>query len=189
MAALVQKYLIDVDKWHKMGDAGIFPPDGPHLELIHGEILQMPPIGFNHSGHLKRIANLFARFIATKDVIISVQDPLQLGDICEPQPDFMLLRTEENFYTTRHPQADDVLLLIEVAETSLSYDREQKARLYALYGIAEYWILNLNNESIEVYRQPSGDNYAQKSTLYYGESIHLSQLPEICVNTAEILSR
>jgi Uma2 family endonuclease len=168
--------------------ANAFSPEN-RIELIDGEILEMPPIGFNHAGHLKRIANLFAPLVVAKKAIISVQDPLRLGDFSEPQPDFMLLKPEESFYTTHHPEATDVLLLIEVADSSLSYDREHKARLYALYGIAEYWLVNLNNESIEVYLQPTNDGYEQKSTLHYGETICLSQLPEISVNTADILSK
>jgi Uma2 family endonuclease len=120
---------------------------------------------------------------------MSVQNPLQLGDLSEPQPDFMLLRPEANFYTTRHPQADDVLLLVEVADSSLSYDRERKQRLYAMFGVPEYWLINLNNESLEVYRQPLGESYAEKSTLYYGETLILPQLEDIVINTANILSK
>ncbi len=187
--APIQKYRLDVNQWQKMGEAGVFPPDSPHLELINGEILQMPPIGFNHAGHVKRLAHVFARLLVSSPAILSVQDPLKLGELSEPEPDFMLLRPEENFYTTRHPQADDVLLLIEVADSSLRYDREQKARLYALYGIVEYWLINLTNNSIEVYRQPQGDNYAQKLTLYYNEIIGLVQLPDIRINTSAILSK
>ena len=189
VAVLPKKYLIDVYQWQKLNDAAFFSPNSPRTELVNGEILEMPPIGFNHAGHLKRIANLFAPIVVAKKAILSVQDPLRLGDFSEPQPDFMLLKPDENFYTTRHPEPLDVLLLIEVADSSLSYDREQKARLYALYGVAEYWLLNLNNESIEVYLQPTPDGYEQKSTLHYGETIYLSQLPEIGVDTADILSK
>lgn len=188
VAVLPKKYLIDVHQWQKLNDAAFFSPNNPRTELINGEILEMPPIGYNHAGHLKRLNKLFNKKVAEL-AICSVQDPLRLGDFSEPQPDFMLLKPEESFYTTRHPEPADVLLLIEVADSSLSYDREQKARLYALYGIAEYWLLNLNNETLEVYRKPSGDNYGQKSTLYYGETINLVKLPEISINTAEILSK
>jgi Uma2 family endonuclease len=184
---LPKKYLIDVYEWQKMGEAGVFPPES-QVELINGEILEMPPIGFNHSGHVKRLNRLFNKKVGDF-AICSVQDPLQLGDLSEPEPDFMLLRPDADCYTTRHPQAEDVLLLVEVADSSLSYDREQKARLYAMYGIPEYWLLNLNNESLEVYRQPLGDSYEQKSTLYYGETLVLSQLEGIRINTADILSK
>jgi Uma2 family endonuclease len=185
---LPQKYLIDVYQWQKLNDAAFFSPTNPRTELINGEILEMPPIGFNHAGHVTRLINFFAPLLKRK-AIMTAQNPLRLGDFSEPQPDFMLLRPDESFYTSHHPEPTDVLLLVEVADSSLNYDREQKARLYALYGIAEYWLVNLNNESIEVYRHPTSDNYEQKSTLHYGETICLSQLPEISVNTADILSQ
>ncbi len=188
VTAVPQKYLIDVFKWQKMAEAGLFSPKD-RVELINGEILEMPPIGFNHSGHLNRITNLFAAVVVAKKAILSIQNPLQLGDLSEPEPDFMLLRPDADFYTTRHPQAEDVLLLVEVADTSLNYDREQKARLYALYGITEYWLVNLNNESLEVYRKASNDGYEQKTTLHYGDTINLVALPEISINTADILSK
>lgn len=186
-AVFPQKHLINADTWQKMAAAGMFSPKS-RLELIQGEILEMPPIGFNHAGHVKRIANLFAPLVVNKQAVISVQDPLRLGDLSEPQPDFMLLRPEENFYTTRHPQAEDVLLLVEVADSSLSYDREQKARLYALHGISEYWLINLLNETLEVYRQPLEDSYAEKSTLRYGQSLSLSQVAGVNVDTSAILN-
>lgn len=187
-AALPQKHSITVNEWQKMVAANVFSPKN-RIELINGEILEMPPIGYNHSGHVNRMTALFAFLVVEKKAIMSVQNPLQLGDLSEPQPDFMLLRPEADFYTTRHPQAEDVLLLVEVAESSLNYDRERKQRLYAMFGIPEYWLINLNNESLEVYRQPVAESYAQKSTLYYGETLMLSQLDNIVVNTANILSQ
>jgi Uma2 family endonuclease len=187
-AALPQRHLITVNEWQKMVAANAFSPEN-RIELINGEILEMPPIGFNHAGHLNRMTNLFAFVSVEKKAIISVQNPLQLGDLSEPQPDFMLLRPEADFYTTRHPQPEDVLLLVEVADSSLNYDRERKQRLYAMFGIAEYWLINLNNESLEVYRQLSDENYAQKLTFYHGETVALSQLEGVVVNTADILNK
>jgi Uma2 family endonuclease len=186
-AVLPQKHAITINEWQKMVAANAFSPKN-RIELINGEILEMPPIGCNHAGHVKRLTRLFAPLLIEK-AIISVQDPLQLGDLSEPQPDFMLLRQDANFYTTHHPQAEDVLLLVEVAESSLNYDRERKQRLYALFGIPEYWLINLNNESLEVYRQPVDENYQQKFTLYYGEVFNLSQIEGIMVNTADILNK
>ena len=186
-AVLPQKHSITVNEWQKMVAANVFSPKN-RIELMNGEILEMPPIGFNHAGHVKRLTRLFAPLVMEK-AIISVQDPLQLGDLSEPQPDFMLLRPDADFYTTRHPQAEDVLLLVEVAESSLNYGRERKQRFYAMFGIPEYWLINLNNESLEVYRQPLAESYAEKSTLYYGETLILSQLDDIAVNTANILSQ
>ena len=179
------KHLTNLDEWRRLGEAAIFPPES-RLELINGEILEMAPIGSNHAGHLKRINKLFSRFVPD-NLIISVQDPLQLGDLSEPEPDFMLLKPNDDFYSSRHPNADDVLLLVEVADSSLSFDQNQKLRLYALHGIPEYWLLNLNDACLEVYRKPNGEVYAEKTTLRVGDTITLSQLNEISLHIADIL--
>ncbi len=179
------KHLTNLDEWRRLGEAAIFPPES-RVELINGEILDMAPIGFYHAGHLKRINKLFTRLVPD-NIIISVQDPLQLGDFSEPEPDFILLKPNDDFYSSRHPNADDVLLLIEVADTSLKFDQNQKLHLYALHNIPEYWLLNLNDSSLEVYRKPNGDVYAEKTTLRAGDTLTLSQLPEITVRISDIL--
>ena len=99
----------------------------------------------------------------------------------------MLLKPHADFYSSRHPNAGDVLLLVEVADSSLSFDQNQKLRLYALHGIPEYWLLNLNDSCLEVYRKPGGEVYAEKTTLRAGDTITLSQLNEISLHIADIL--
>ncbi len=183
--ATVRKHLTDIKEWQKLGEANIFAP-GSRLELIEGEILEMAPIGFNHSGHINRLVKLLTKLISD-DVIPSVQNPLQLGDLSEPEPDFMLLKPNDDFYCSRHPNADDVLLLIEVAESSLSFDQNQKLHLYASHNIPEYWLMNLNDSCLEIYRQPHGDCYGEKTTLHSGDSVTLSQLNQITINIADIL--
>lgn len=181
----VIKHLTNLAEWHKMGEAGIFSPES-RLELIKGEILEMSPIGSNHAGHINRLNKLFSKLIPD-DIITSVQNPLQLNDLSEPEPDFMLLRPEPGFYSSRHPTADDVLLLIEVADSSLAFDRIQKQRLYALHNIPEYWVLNLNLNCLEVYRQPHDENYAEKTTLRSGDQVDVELLAATTVKIAEIL--
>ncbi len=181
----VRKHLTDIHEWRKLGEANIFPPDS-RIELIEGEIIEMAPIGSNHAGHLKRINNLLTILVAGK-AIVSIQDPLQLDDLSEPEPDFMLLKPNPDFYSSRHPVTDDVLLLIEVADSSLSFDQNQKLRLYALHNVPEYWLLNLNDNCLEVYRKPKGEVYAEKTTLYHGDKITLSQLAEITVQISDVL--
>ncbi|MEQ1637325.1 MAG: Uma2 family endonuclease [Methylococcales bacterium] len=183
--APVRKHLTDIHEWQRMGEANIFPP-GTRIELIEGEILEMAPIGPPHSSHLKRINKLFTTLVQNT-AITAVQDPLQLGDLSEPEPDFMLLRPVADFYYANHPTAKDVILLIEVAESSLAYDQNKKLRLYALHGVAEYWLLNVNDKCLEVYREPHGETYAQKSTLRSGDSVTLTQLPEITIQVSSIL--
>ncbi len=183
--ATVRKHLTDINEWQRLGEANIFPPDS-RLELIEGEILEMAPIGFNHSGHINRLVKLLTKLIPG-DIIPSVQNPLRLGDLSEPEPDFMLLKPNADFYCSRHPNADDVLLLIEVADSSLSFDQNQKLHLYARHKIPEYWLMNLKDACIEVYRQPHDDIYGEKTTLRVGDSTSLSQLNQLTINIADIL--
>jgi Uma2 family endonuclease len=180
-----RKHLTNLDEWRRLGEAAIFPPDS-RLELIEGEILEMAPIGFNHASHVMRLINFFAPLTAGK-AIVNAQNPLQLGDLSEPEPDFMLLKPNPDFYSSRHPVADDVLLLIEVADSSLAFDQNQKQRLYALHRIPEYWLLNLNDNCLEVYRRPRGDLYEEKTTLRGDDSVVLSQLLDITIPLSEIL--
>ena len=179
------KHLTNINEWRRLGEANIFPPES-RLELINGEILEMAPIGFNHAGHVIRLLNFFAPLVSNK-ALVNAQNPLQLGDLSEPEPDFMLLKPNADFYSSRHPNANDVLLLIEVADSSLTFDQNQKLRLYALHGIPEYWLLNLNDECLEVYRKPNDEVYAEKTTLRAGDTITLSQLNEISIRMADIL--
>lgn len=180
-----KKHLTNLDEWKRLGEANIFPP-GSRVELINGEIIDMAPIGSNHSGQINRLNQILAR-IAPDRFIISIQNPVQLGDLSEPEPDLMLLKPNDDFYSSQHPQASDVLLLIEVADSSLKFDQNQKLRLYALHNIPEYWLLNLKDSCIEVYRQPHDGLYAEKTTLRSGDKITLSQLKDITINISDIL--
>ncbi|MCK4841111.1 MAG: Uma2 family endonuclease [Methylococcales bacterium] len=180
-----KKHLTNLAEWKKLGEANIFPP-GSRLELINGEIIEMAPIGSNHSGHINRLNQLLARFIANQ-AIVSVHNPVQLGDLSEPEPDLMLLKPNADFYSSQHPDASHVLLLIEVADSSLKFDQNQKLRLYALHNIPEYWLLNVNDACLEVYSQPHNGLYAEKTTLRSGDEITLSQLSNINIKIADIL--
>lgn len=185
VAVFPQKHLTDIAEWHRMGEASIFPPDS-HMELIEGEILHMAPIGFNHAGHVNRLISSLT-FLTHGQAIPSAQNPVQLGDLSEPEPDFVLLRPEPDFYTTHHPNAADVLLLVEVSDTTLRFDRSQKLRLYATHHIPEYWIVNLIDNCIEVYRTPKNGDYRDKSVLLKNDSLQLLALPGITVTMADIL--
>jgi Uma2 family endonuclease len=185
VAVFPQKHLTDLAEWHRLGEAGIFPPES-RMELINGEILHMAPIGFNHAGHVTRLIHFFAPLL-NNQALINAQNPVQLGDLSEPEPDFALLRPESNFYSTRHPKADDVLLLIEVSDSTLHFDRTQKLRLYATFNIPEYWIVNLIDDCLEVYRQPNDGDYLDKSTFGKTDSLNLVAFPEFKISVADIL--
>ncbi|MGH8547748.1 MAG: Uma2 family endonuclease [Methylococcales bacterium] len=180
-----RKHLTDIAEWRKLGEASIFQSDS-RLELIEGEIFEMPPIGPNHASHVKRLIQLFSGLVQNR-AMISVQDPLQLGEFSEPQPDLMLLRPVADFYREKHPGPSDVLLLIEVADQTLGFDRNQKHDLYAAYNIPEYWIVNLNQGCLEGYREPLNKIYKEKTILFAGDRITLSQLAGITIDLKDIL--
>jgi Uma2 family endonuclease len=185
VAVFPQKHLTDIAEWRRMGEAGIFTPDS-RMELIEGEILHMAPIGFNHAGHVNRLISSLT-LLTHGQAIPSAQNPVQLGDLSEPEPDFLLLRPDPDFYTTRHPTATDVLLLVEVSDTTLRFDRSQKLRLYATHHIPEYWIVNLIDHCLEVYRHPQDGDYLDKTVLSKSDSLNLQALPNFQIAVADIL--
>ena len=179
-----QKQLVTVSEWQTLGESNAFPPES-HIELIEGEVFEMSPIGFKHSGHLNRL-NALLSFKIQNRAVISVQNPVQLGDLSEPEPDLTLLKFTADFYSSRHPQPKDVLLLVEVSDSTLIFDRYQKMRLYAAHQIPEYWILNLQDDCLEVYRQPHATGYAEKRELHAGDNINLLAFDDICVQVKEL---
>src|SRR5215210_2437052 len=124
MSQQLAKHWITVDEYERMGEAGIFHPDA-RLELLEGEIYQMSPIGIPHAACVKFLSTLLNRLFNGK-LLVSVQDPVRLNDLSEPQPDIALLRWRDDFYRGAHPTPDDVLLVVEVAETTLTADRKVK---------------------------------------------------------------
>jgi Uma2 family endonuclease len=182
---LPTKHLFSVEDWHRMGEMGFFLPD-TRAELIEGEIIDMAPIGSSHAGHVNRLNHLFSTQIAGS-AIVSVQNPVKLGNFSEPQPDMMVLRFDPHFYSKTHPTPDDVLLLIEVSDTTVRYDRNVKKPLYARYGIIEYWLVNLKDNCIEVYLKPQAQDYTLIHIKHKNEIIVPSQLPQITIAVSDVL--
>ncbi|MBK1705580.1 Uma2 family endonuclease [Halochromatium glycolicum] len=172
--------------YHRMAEAGIFSEDD-HIELIDGEVIDMPPIGDEHAGLTTQLNHLVHRS-GIKDALVSVQSPLVLGEHSEPEPDLMLLRFRADYYKHAKPRAADVLLLIEVADSSLSYDRSVKLPLYAQHGIAEVWILNLQDRVVEVHRNPDGQHYRDTWLARAGDLLHSQQAPDFSLCVSELLA-
>ena len=181
-----QKHRFNVSDWHQLGENNFFLPEA-RMELIEGEIIDMVPIGSSHGGCVKWLTQFFVTQLVGS-AIVSVQDPVQLGNFSEPQPDLMILRPELHFYSKRHPTPTDVLLLIEVSESTLNYDRHTKVPLYARHGIIETWIVNLEQNCIEVYLKPQELGYQEKHIFQRGEVIIPSQLAQIKIIVAEVFS-
>ena len=149
--------LISAEDYHRMREAGILTEED-RVELIRGEIFEMSPIGSRHAACVNRIIALFFTKINGK-AIISSQNPISINQVSEPEPDIALLKPASDFYAHQLPTPADTLLIIEVADASLQYDREVKLPLYAGAGIPEYWIVNLPAREVEVHRSPMGDRY------------------------------
>src|SRR5665213_224454 len=161
---LVQtQHRFTVEDYYRMAETGVLKPDA-RVELLDGKIIDMSPIGPFHGGLVKRLSRLF-NLKSKGRWIVSTQGPVRLDDRSEPEPDVMLLKPSPDDYTTRHPVASDVLLLIEVSDSTLDYDRGEKLPAYGRSGISEVWIVNLNEGTIEVYREPHFTGYGSKIVL------------------------
>ena len=162
MNEVIDRHTFTTDEYHRMVETGILTEDD-RVELINGEIIAMSPINSPHAGLVKRINAFFTKLLGD-EVIVSVQDPLTVGDTSEPEPDVMLLKPRDDFYASAHPRPSDVYLLIEVADSSLRIDREVKLPVYASAGVPEVWIINLADQQLEMHRSAAEGKYRLKET-------------------------
>jgi Uma2 family endonuclease len=183
-ASLLQRHRLDVNDYYLMAEAGILGEDD-RCELIEGEIIDMAPIGSEHASTVVRLSRLLTRSVADQ-AIVTVQNPVRLDQRNEPQPDIALLRYREDFYRDAHPGPADVLLIIEVADSSARYDREIKLPLYARHGIPEVWIVDLRQRLVDIYRQPDESAYRETRTATGSDSVSPLALPECRVTVSTL---
>ena len=155
----VTKHRLSVDDYYRMADAGVLAQDA-RVELIEGEIIDMAPIGSRHAAVVNRLNRLLGAAVGDA-AFLTVQSPVRLSKLSEPQPDLMLVRPRPDDYSGSHPTARDVLLLIEVSDTTVRYDREIKMPLYASYGVREYWLVDLDQQDLTCYRAPHNGGYLE----------------------------
>lgn len=180
----VLKRLFTVKEYDQMGEVGLF--DNERVELIRGEIIKMASIGRRHAACVNRCNNVFAYKLGGK-ALICIQNPLSLDNTSEPEPDVMLLKPKDDFYESGHPQPTDVLLLIEVADSTIDSDRELKIPLYAEDGINEVWLVDINSACIEVYRSPSTEGYQEIQKFYRSQNLSILAFPDVNITIDEIL--
>jgi len=168
-----------------MAEAGILTPQD-RVELIEGEVIQMSPIGDRHAMAVNRANMVFARGLGDK-VVVSVQNAVRINRYNEPQPDVVLIRPREDFYGNRHPRPEDVVLLIEVADTTLRYDQNVKLPIYARNGVMEVWVVDLSGEAIHVYRDPSERGYRSAQSNARGDSISPLAFPAFSIKVDDLL--
>jgi Uma2 family endonuclease len=172
-----------VHEYHRMAEAGIFGED-ERVELIEGEVVEMNPIGSRHAMCVIRLTRLLVP-LAGEDAFVSPQNPVRLGEYEEPQPDLALLRARD--YEDSLPGPEDVLLLIEVSDTTLRRDREVKLPRYARAGIPEGWILDLTGEAIERHNDPSEGGYRRTERARRGETLASEIMPDLILRVDAVL--
>ena len=186
MAVTVRRRRFTLDEYHRMGETGIFGP-GDRVELIEGEIIEMTPIGSRHASTVSRIHHLFSVRLDARAVVWS-QNPLLLVRYqSEPEPDVMLLAPRPDFYAAGHPEPPDVRLLVEVADSSLPYDRRTKFPLYARAGVAEAWLIDLDAGRLEIHREPADAGYATSACPAQMSASPRLAFPDLALTLRDIL--
>jgi Uma2 family endonuclease len=174
------RHPITVGEYFRMGMAGILDPEA-QCELIEGEIIDMAPIGPSHASTSNRLADLLAEAVRGR-AIVSAQNPIVLGDLSAPQPDLALLRYRDDYYAQAHPGPADVLLLIEVADTSLTHDRSTKLPLYARFQIPEVWIVDIPGRHLDVHREPDSTRYTYQFRAANLSRMEIGTLPGLVLD-------
>ncbi|HTX25204.1 MAG TPA: Uma2 family endonuclease [Steroidobacteraceae bacterium] len=177
---------ITTDRYQQMVAAGILTPND-RVELIEGEILAMAPIGTRHAQVTGRLLKRFVPGVGEAG-IVRAANPVDLGSFSEPEPDLMILKPQLEEYGAAHPQAADVLLLIEVADSSLAFDQGPKRDLYARYSVREYWVIDVNADRIVSYRQPAQGAFQAVREFRRGETISPEAFPSLQVVLAELFA-
>lgn len=176
-----------VADYYRMSETGILS-ESDRVELIEGEIVAMSPAGSRHAGKINILTRLLILSVGDR-AVVSIQNPLRLNDLTQPEPDLAVLKPRADSYEEATPDPEDVLLIIEVADSSLGYDRAVKAPLYAGHGIPEFWIVDAAGREVEVYRKPEGGRYTEIARVGAGGTLEPSLLPGVSVPLAAVLRR
>ncbi len=179
------KKLFNVDDYYRMAEVGILGPED-RVELIDGEIIQMSPIGTRHAGCVTRATRLFTLAFNGR-AVVSTQNPLRLNNYTEPEPDIVLLKFREDDYGKKRMLPDDALLVVEVADTTLKYDRDVKLPRYAAAGVPEVWIMDLKENCLLLYRDLEKSTFQTNLILKSGESVFVRAFPDITFAVSELL--
>jgi Uma2 family endonuclease len=179
------RHRFTVDEYHEMARAGALTEDD-RVELIEGEIVDMTPIGLRHAAAVDLLTRWLVQGCGNR-AVVRVQGPIRLSPESEPQPDFAVLKPRDDFYRSSAAASDDVLLLVEVADTSLSYDRTVKLPLYARARIGEVWLVDLVRERVEVLCDPGPDGYRRSETRERGGHLVPTAFPDLSLSVDALL--
>ena len=183
--AAVRRRPFDVSEYYRMAEKGILGAE-ERVELIEGEVLRMSPAGSRHAAVVNRLTQALTVALADR-AVVAVQNPVRLSDFSEPEPDVAVLRPRDDFYAAAHPTADAVLLLVEVSDSSLSFDRGEKLEVYARHGVREVWIVDVAGEAIHVHRRPHAEGWDVQLTYRRGQSLAPEAFPELELTVDRVL--
>lgn len=176
---------ITVEEYDAMIENGVFDEDD-RVELLNGAIVDKMPKGTKHSSANDRINKIFYKNFSEK-VIIRNQNPIWLDEFSEPEPDLVLAKPKADEYENSHPTPEEILLIVEIADSTLNYDRNSKGAAYARAGIKQYLLLNVQEKTLEDYREPSADGFQSKQTYRSGQSFNLVAFPETALAVKDFL--
>ena len=182
--AELPKKLFTVDEYYRMAEFGILDPDA-RLELLEGEIVEMSPVGVRHVACVNRATALFVKHFADR-AVVSVQNPVQLSDYTEPQPDIVMLKPRPDYYAGKKISWEDAMLIIEVSDTTMRRDR-YKLSLYAKAGVSELWIEDLGRDTIFVFRDPGPWTYGTSLKFRRGDKISLLAFPDVSFRVEDLI--
>jgi Uma2 family endonuclease len=185
MSVQFQKHYFTIDDYHRMAKGGVFSEDD-RVELIEGEVVEMSPIGSTHQGCVNELSSILGRRLG-RAALVQVQGPIHVDEYSEPQPDICLLKPRRDFYRRSHPEPADVLLVIEVADTSAQFDRNVKLPLYARAGIPEAWLILLAKDYVELHSEPVNGKYQRVQRLKRGKKLTSATLPSLTLSVDKIL--
>lgn len=177
--------LFTVKDYHRMAESGIFDPD-ERVELLAGQIIKMTAKGTAHSAATTRTEKLLENRLG-EQVLVRVQEPVQLNDFSEPEPDIAVVIPDDSYYEDHHPTPLEVYLIIEIADSSLNRDLEFKATIYAQSGIIDYWVLDVNERQLNVFREPSQNGYQSEVILRDEATIFPLAFPNCLIIVREML--
>lgn len=180
----LHKHLFDITDYYRMAENGIFPADAS-VELIEGEVIDMAPVGSKHASVVSALAQTLTLQLAGQ-AILRVQDPIHLGNLSVPQPDLAVVKAKVDFYRDRHPVADDVLLLIEVSDSTADYDLKVKVPLYARHGIGECWLIDLNKNRLLQFTEPCEQSYKMQRIYFANDEISPQRLERVLIKLATL---
>lgn len=185
MAWQPARKLFTVTEYHQMIETGVIKEDD-RVELLNGEILQMSPIGPRHAAQVDRLNDVLPEKVR-KLAIVRIQSPVSISDYSEPQPDLSLLKRRADYYANSHPTPADVLVLIEVADSTIATDRRNKLPTYAFAGIPEVWLVDLVKDIIEIHSNPHKGIYQEVRLIQRGQKIVSSTLPQLKLKADDVL--